>query len=311
MIAEIADTDTETDIAENITTQPPSPRQLLSQTKTNDNTDTAVGCTCTPEQKEKQEQDEKIEQFATELFENFQKVHSANFDKFQKNTTQNIAVFSKTKYVFKKIQIIDDISVNVELKSIVNYKTNFHKLYLHIFTKKIFNENNSISLYRSENYEAFYSEPELSLNGMKICIKKIITILPNLRFVKSMGVLVENKYNEPFGEEYLAGIECSVCLEKTITQTNCSHPLCLQCWSKIKKNKCPICRSSNIYVLEDEDDDINLHYDDDYDEYDEDEEEDDDEDEDDDDDDENMIEVLQSNNTRIILTATTTTATNN
>lgn len=39
-------------------------------------------------------------------------------------------------------------------------------------------------------------------------------------------------------------LECSVCLEKTITETPCGHRLCIPCWSIINETKprCPICR---------------------------------------------------------------------
>lgn len=39
-------------------------------------------------------------------------------------------------------------------------------------------------------------------------------------------------------------LECSVCLEKTVTETPCGHRLCIPCWSIINETKprCPICR---------------------------------------------------------------------
>ena len=40
--------------------------------------------------------------------------------------------------------------------------------------------------------------------------------------------------------------ECCVCLEITDTKTSCGHYLCVQCFSKLYKNSCPMCRNENI-----------------------------------------------------------------
>ena len=254
---------------------------------------TQANCPCILQ--ENKEKEERLNKFAKELYEYFRKTHEKNFTDYFVNQIDNNYVFSKTKYTFNKLQVIEDIDVNVELKSIVNYKTNNHKLYFNIFTKKIHNENTNITLYKNENFIASYSEVAISFDGIHKSIEMIIELIPRLRYVKSLALFTDNKYDEPFGEEYLAGVECSVCLEKTITRTNCAHYLCLQCWSKLKKNKCPICRSSNIFVMDDND------YNDPDFEYDEEDDDDDDDDDEDDEEDENIIGVLRSNNRRIIL----------
>jgi hypothetical protein len=35
---------------------------------------------------------------------------------------------------------------------------------------------------------------------------------------------------------------CCVCMDDTSSKTQCGHPLCLVCWSSLKKLKCPLCR---------------------------------------------------------------------
>jgi hypothetical protein len=47
--------------------------------------------------------------------------------------------------------------------------------------------------------------------------------------------------------------ECSVCLDKTCGKTCCNHPLCLSCFTNLRKPKCPLCRES-IYESIDESD---------------------------------------------------------
>lgn len=45
--------------------------------------------------------------------------------------------------------------------------------------------------------------------------------------------------------------ECSVCLEQTIGETKCGHPLCQKCYSSLNEKKCPLCRT---YLKDDDDD---------------------------------------------------------
>jgi len=52
------------------------------------------------------------------------------------------------------------------------------------------------------------------------------------------------------------GGDCSVCLEKTKTKTNCNHSLCLECFQSIvvvnsdcEGKKCPICREIHTYLV--------------------------------------------------------------
>jgi hypothetical protein len=41
--------------------------------------------------------------------------------------------------------------------------------------------------------------------------------------------------------------KCSVCYEHTLTKTPCGHDLCLVCWAKLDKKKCPCCREDIQY----------------------------------------------------------------
>lgn len=56
-------------------------------------------------------------------------------------------------------------------------------------------------------------------------------------------VNIRQTYIRLFGEEDLS---CSVCLEKTITKTNCNHYICQKCFCLLEKKKCPLCRKELI-----------------------------------------------------------------
>ena len=47
---------------------------------------------------------------------------------------------------------------------------------------------------------------------------------------------------EPNG--YDEDLECSVCLEKTVSSTTCNHKLCKKCFTKLVTKVCPICREN-------------------------------------------------------------------
>lgn len=88
---------------------------------------------------------------------------------------------------------------------------------------------------------------------------KMIEKLRNWRFNKLRNRFVEG---EQVLEEFydclvcpsikLTFEECCVCLENTSGKTDCNHPLCLSCFTNLKKPKCPLCRQS---IYEDEGDD--------------------------------------------------------
>jgi hypothetical protein len=91
---------------------------------------------------------------------------------------------------------------------------------------------------------------------------EVKNILSKLKFNKLLGTFIpEGEINDDsvgldiFSDKYMNVNECCVCLEKTSITTDCSHSLCVECWSSLKSNKCPVCRNTNIVV---EDDLINL-----------------------------------------------------
>ncbi len=53
-----------------------------------------------------------------------------------------------------------------------------------------------------------------------------------------------------FGTAFQDNDDCCICLEKTMTKTNCEHFLCVRCWAKLKKARCPMCRQPKIYMYD-------------------------------------------------------------
>jgi len=68
-------------------------------------------------------------------------------------------------------------------------------------------------------------------------------------------ITFKNIGNDIFGLEYSNCEKCSVCYEQTYTKSSCEHSLCVECWSNIKNNKCPLCRAFLHMKDEDDDDD--------------------------------------------------------
>jgi hypothetical protein len=89
----------------------------------------------------------------------------------------------------------------------------------------------------------------LSLENIKLFIKKITRIMKKIKFDKLLGELVsEEKTNRYlpgqliFGNTYLDNDDCCICYDSTITKLICEHYVCLECMRKIKIKKCPQCR---------------------------------------------------------------------
>jgi len=49
--------------------------------------------------------------------------------------------------------------------------------------------------------------------------------------------------------------KCSVCYDHTLTTTPCGHDICLPCWEKLDKKKCPCCREDIQYKYKNDEDD--------------------------------------------------------
>ncbi len=164
--------------------------------------------------------------------------------------------FSKSKsayYFFKNIPTIRKIS-NVHVNTEIYFKN----------TGSIWHINLKISCpninYGHENRCILFENilrkcVKVTKKDIKVSLQKIKKIIPNLKFDKMCGKIYTNKsksfeqicLNE-FGSNFIESNECCVCGETTTTKTNCCHFLCVECWSHIKSNQCPMCREVNIRI---------------------------------------------------------------
>jgi hypothetical protein len=179
------------------------------------------------------------------------------------NTTADLllnlaqSTFSKTEtnpvsctfyvQIVNKIKTIP-VTMHIEIRKIKD-TNNEYKFYgnVHIKSSKIFYNSSLdyIDLYSNE-----YKLDKLSLKAINTFLHKVKSDLEKIKFDKFLGRFVLHNGNinidnigiDIFGDKYSNAAECCVCYEKTYTETICSHYLCVECWSNIKKKTCPMCR---------------------------------------------------------------------
>jgi hypothetical protein len=96
---------------------------------------------------------------------------------------------------------------------------------------------------------------ELNVDVLDCIIKDIMNILHTLEYNKLTNTLKQKDDN---GYQYVDEGDifkkyndgnniCCVCNETTeFITTNCGHTLCIECWDKLKKQICPICRNEDL-----------------------------------------------------------------
>lgn len=161
-----------------------------------------------------------------------------------------------TYYFSKNIPTIRKISnVRVRTKICFEHVNSSWYIYFQISSPNVTNgDDDRIILFKQELRKC---SAQVSRKDIKVSLEKMKKIIPNLKFSKLLGKIESDKaksfeqicLNE-FGSTFIESSECCVCAESTITKTNCSHFLCVECWSHIKSRQCPICRENDIYIDE-------------------------------------------------------------
>ncbi len=163
---------------------------------------------------------------------------------------------SQSFYFSKNIPTIRKIS-NVRVRTEICFeKTGPNwNIYLEIKSSNITNDDDyKIVLFKKDLRRC---SSEVTRKDIKVSLERMKKIIPNLKFSKLLGKIDSDKaksfeqicLNE-FGPNFIESNECCVCNESTITKTNCSHFLCVECWSQIRSNQCPMCRQNNIFINE-------------------------------------------------------------
>lgn len=118
-------------------------------------------------------------------------------------------------------------------------------------------ESEDILLYRQN----IISYDSINITDIIMAMIKVNKIINRLKFNKVSGKFIDRIVkNENLFSSYFKTNKnikftidnCCVCLESTKTKTLCGHYICIPCWTKIPKSKCPICRQSTNGEEEDE-----------------------------------------------------------
>lgn len=161
-----------------------------------------------------------------------------------------------TFYFSKNIPTIRKIS-NVCVKTEICFNKNGLEwnIFIQISSSNITDEDEENIVLFSRDLRK--CSTEVTKKDIKVSLEKIKKIIPNLKFSKLLGKIQTDKLNSfeqiclnEFGSSFIESSECCVCSEPTITKTNCSHFLCVECWSHLRSNQCPMCRRNNIYINE-------------------------------------------------------------
>ena len=96
-------------------------------------------------------------------------------------------------------------------------------------------------------HDIFVKSPEYLLSQVIEAYDELNNLTDGMVFCKITSRLVSKDFYDIklqtaqlFGYEGLD--ECCVCSELTTTKTDCRQPLFLECWGKLKKRTCPMCR---------------------------------------------------------------------
>ena len=167
-----------------------------------------------------------------------------------------------SEYIFKTISKIEDIQVNVIMRTNTvdkNWKhyddtqNNTQILYF-IETSNIYIHCTTGDWETITSYNYTNQFKDFSFENVKEVLNHLHETLPKLKLDKQKGVFITQDDMEDFGNEYQNGEECCVCYTKTETETQCRHHLCIACWSHVVKTtkNCPLCKNPHISVYEEE-----------------------------------------------------------
>lgn len=195
------------------------------------------------------------------------------FNESKKYFTSNTVKTKNDKHIKYKIQYkikipllnkISSIPVisHIFIKKIKNRRKNKYIAIIQINSSKVcldklvnvYNEENEENEHTQKNVELFRYEKKLdnySEEKINEFLLECKIIIENLKFDKLSGQfeIFNQAYTNPkkigldiFDLNYSTCEDCVVCYEMTYTKTTCSHYLCIECWSNLKKDICPICR---------------------------------------------------------------------
>ena len=152
----------------------------------------------------------------------------------------------ETEEIILPIESLNDLPVIVKISITPNLYN--YLFFIVVDCHEIMMDDEPLQLLDKFFYEISRENPVISVDEFLDAFKKIVN---NLKFDKIKGSIDdEEQQDTKFFQEIITNPHisftnaenCSVCIEPTKTKTNCSHHLCLICWSKLKQKNCPLCR---------------------------------------------------------------------
>lgn len=90
----------------------------------------------------------------------------------------------------------------------------------------------------------------LSVKNTQLFLKLTNQMLLDVKFNKSSGLFETSNTlaHDIFNDNFIEIGECCVCYDKTSTKTSCSHFVCVECLTNLKKKECPYCRNTSVKI---------------------------------------------------------------
>lgn len=184
-------------------------------------------------------------------------LYNESIKEFNRNLENNYSKYYET--CLQPIKVICNIPVYTKIKFIKYNNNSGYKYILLIETNNILQsyDDEDLDLEKYVLYLHSIEKNEFNTSTILDFLFEIQTIFRNLEFNKLLGIFtlkgkVKSEYVgfDIFGDEFISSQECCVCMDKTTIFTDCHHPLCIECWSYLKNNLCPICRNNNITIAD-------------------------------------------------------------
>lgn len=155
------------------------------------------------------------------------------------------------------VKIICKIPVHAEIKFIKYVGEQEYKMILLIEACDIWQSYKDDDLEKHNMFTYSTESKIFNISVVKNFLIEIQSVIRSLEFNKLLGIfMIKGKVNpeylcfDIFGDEFINSADCCVCLDKTSTFTDCNHPLCVECWSYLKSDDCPICRNHGIVIVD-------------------------------------------------------------
>lgn len=169
-----------------------------------------------------------------------------DYENIAKILIQNNNSAIKLKIPIIKNIIGFDVQLSLCIKKKINPINSTNNYYGIILIKSDNIKNPSGSRIKLFNYRREIKN--LHLNGIEQFMIEFKQTISNLRFDKITNKFT-NEFTNKLANEFNLNSnsiyeypECVICYDNTTNTTQCDHCVCLECWIKIKNNKCPVCR---------------------------------------------------------------------